>query len=441
MSTAIVDKNRRFHTLEEVFADDDLNLIGEVEVREPGLVLEDKLKEKDRELLDYVKKFQRLPAENGDLPEKRLYRRLQAMQKSEPELAAALRQMAGGGSESEGSATPAAAEKVEPSAATEKIYQSLDDILNEDDDLGLLGDTSVLQSLIATPSDRPVSRPKAADFIARATPCRDFFRYKPIFDEVRAALASHDLIMQRRRGYYVDTLEEGQIFVLKGIFVLLCYCDREHIEIKNHRRNFRIDLVYSTGNENNPIAYTFLKSLTSDTEGMIINAATARGEELLAGIKKQLQELREAKEQAATAQQTVSGYIYILHTKSQNPAIQEFLQHSHLVKIGYCTTPVEERIKNAAQEATYLYAPVEVVKTYRCYGNIDAHKFEHLVHAVLYRHRFQPVVTDAKGRRHQPREWFTVSAETACEVVDRIIDHTIMNYRINPVDGRLVKVS
>lgn len=439
MSTAIVDKNRRFHSLEEIFADDDLNLIGDAEVLEPGLVLEDQLQEKAKALLDYVKRYQRLPAENGDLQERRLYKRLQSLQESDPELAAALRQKTSGNSGSkEGSAT----EKAEPTAATEKVYQSLDDILNEDDDLGLLGDTSVLQSLTASSSNRHVSKPKVPDFVAKATPCRDFFRYKPVFDEVRAALAAQDLIAQPyQRKYAVDSLDDGQVYVLSGMYVLLCHCDREHIEIRNHKRVFRIQLIFANGNEQNPIAYTFLESLTLDTGGMMINAATARGKELLTGIKNKLQELRKDKERAAAAQQTISGYIYILHTKSQNPAIQEFLQHSHLVKIGYCTTPVEERIKNASQEATYLYAPVEVVKTYRCYGNIDAHKFEHLVHAILYRHRFQPVVTDAKGRRHQPREWFTVSAETACEVVDRIIDHTIMNYRINPVDGRLVKVS
>lgn len=448
MSTNLVDKNRRFHSLEEIFADDDLDLIGEVRVRDPSLSIEDRLQEKARELLDFVKSSRRLPAENDSLNEKRLFRRLQSLQESDPELAAALEQMAGvsrsqepvSDKQTETAPSPDSAATAETKATAKKVYQSLDEIFNEDDDLDLLGSTDVLQPQSSTgrPDKKP-NKPKMPDVIAKAKPCRDFFNYEPLFDEVRAGLATKDLVLQRRHGYYVNKLEAGQIFVLNGVYVLLRYCNRENIEVKNHRKNFRIDLIYSSGNENSPIAYTFLKSLDKDENGMQVSAVNTRGTALLDKIKTRVQELREGKEPKDAGQQTVSGYIYILRTKSKNPTILEFLQHSHLVKIGYCTTPVEERIKNAANEATYLYAPVDLVKSWRCYGNIDAHKFEELIHGVLYRHRFNPIIRDAKGRRHEPREWFTVSAETACEVVERIIDRSISQYRLNPLTGTLVR--
>ena len=40
----------------------------------------------------------------------------------------------------------------------------------------------------------------------------------------------------------------------------------------------------------------------------------------------------------------------------------------NLYKIGYSSIPVEERIKSAEQEPTYLMAPVKIVTTFKCYN-------------------------------------------------------------------------
>ena len=36
-------------------------------------------------------------------------------------------------------------------------------------------------------------------------------------------------------------------------------------------------------------------------------------------------------------------------------------------QIGYSTTKVEQRVKNAKNEPTYLMADVEVITSFRCY--------------------------------------------------------------------------
>ena len=51
----------------------------------------------------------------------------------------------------------------------------------------------------------------------------------------------------------------------------------------------------------------------------------------------------------------------------------------HLYKIGYSETTVENRIKNAPNEPTYLMAPVKIVASYATY-NINTHTFEDLLH-------------------------------------------------------------
>jgi predicted nucleotidyltransferase len=71
-----------------------------------------------------------------------------------------------------------------------------------------------------------------------------------------------------------------------------------------------------------------------------------------------------------------AGYIYILKSKSDKQEIKEI---QNLFKIGFSKTNVEDRVKNAIQEPTYLMADVRIVMTYKCY-NMNPQKFEQLIH-------------------------------------------------------------
>ena len=71
-----------------------------------------------------------------------------------------------------------------------------------------------------------------------------------------------------------------------------------------------------------------------------------------------------------------SGYIYVLKSKSEDYQISSI---NNLFKIGFSRTDVEERIKNAEKESTYLMAPVIIIGVWKCY-NMNPQKFEHLLH-------------------------------------------------------------
>jgi hypothetical protein len=45
----------------------------------------------------------------------------------------------------------------------------------------------------------------------------------------------------------------------------------------------------------------------------------------------------------------------------------------------------------------------------------------------------------ASGKPYHPEEWFSVSVETAVEVCNRIIDGTIVQYRMDNTTGVIVK--
>ena len=100
-----------------------------------------------------------------------------------------------------------------------------------------------------------------------------------------------------------------------------------------------------------------------------------------------------------------AGYIYILKSKSTDPEIQEI---ENLYKIGYSKSDIKERIKNAANEPTYLMAPVSIVGVYECY-NMNPQKLELLLHKFFGNACLDIDIFDNEGQRHTPREWFIAS--------------------------------
>jgi hypothetical protein len=54
-----------------------------------------------------------------------------------------------------------------------------------------------------------------------------------------------------------------------------------------------------------------------------------------------------------------TGFIYILRSLSTDPQITAL---PDLYKIGFSTVPVKERVKNAADDPTYLMAPLSVIE-------------------------------------------------------------------------------
>lgn len=86
---------------------------------------------------------------------------------------------------------------------------------------------------------------------------------------------------------------------------------------------------------------------------------------------------------------------------------------------------MEQRIKNARNETTYLMADVEVVSTFRVY-NVDVHKLEGLIHDFFHVARFYVTINEA-----EPEEWFVVPLPIIREAIAKFIDGSIVNYTYN----------
>ena len=126
-----------------------------------------------------------------------------------------------------------------------------------------------------------------------------------------------------------------------------------------------------------------------------------------------------------TEEDKEAGHIYVLKSRSEK---EEVSSVKNLYKIGYSSTSVQERIKNAENEPTYLMAPVKIESSWVCY-NMNAHKFEQLIQRFFGATCLEVDVFDKKGIRHTPREWFIVPLEAIEQSITLIISGEIVNYR------------
>jgi hypothetical protein len=128
--------------------------------------------------------------------------------------------------------------------------------------------------------------------------------------------------------------------------------------------------------------------------------------------------------QTITNEDNSTGFIYVLSSLSNDPKIKEI---QHLYKIGYSTIPVQDRIKNAEKEPTYLMAPVRVESEYETY-NMNTQKFEQLLHNFFGSACLNVDVYDLKGKRHIPQEWFIAPIHIIDRVINLILKGEIINY-------------
>ncbi len=444
-------------SLDEIFDNDPFGLLNDVKPQKASLSRDDKLQRSANEIENFIRDKHRLPADDSsDFAEKILARRYKALSGKDAAAAQALQLLCLTLQQTDDAQQKAY--KNEPAALTEHApcsgsneaaadtetddaadaaesqqhaeYKTLDEIFNEADELGLFAGLDALENL--EPERPEIKQRRKARFISKTEPCRNFFNYEPLFDEASELLKQHVLRPVKFKGYEFD-LQPGQFFFLNGLMVLVADCDRQNIIRENNKASFRLKLVFANETQSSPLNYSFLEALNIDDNAYFIAPFNQQGQVFLDKAAAKALEINRA---ASVHGEEISGYLYVLISLSSNSVIRNFMQHSELVKIGFCTTSVEERIKNAEHDPTYLYAPVQIVRAYSCHG-IDPHQFERIVHALLWSHRLNIELTDEAGHAYQPREWFTISAKTACDIIERILNHTIDQYRIDPIQGKL----
>ena len=289
-----------------------------------------------------------------------------------------------------------------------KEITSIDDIFN-DDDLGILGnDAEEIFTL------RHISKETTMpDYVASRKPCKDFEIFEAKFIQCQADLTSGKRKLWPFKNE--QQIQKGYFFVLKGI--LLYVAEVGEVEINNGKKNARLRCIFENGTESDMLLRSLSAELYKDGRRV-----TEHEDHLLDGFSDITEEDKE------------TGYIYVLRSLSDRPEINDV---KNLYKIGFSTIPVEQRIKNASNEPTYLMAPVHIVEAYQCY-NMNPQKLEQLLHTFFGSSCLNIDIFDEKGQRHTPREWFIAPLEIIEQTINFVLNGDIVNYRYDPIRQEIV---
>lgn len=302
----------------------------------------------------------------------------------------------------------------------EQEISSLDDILNNDS-LGLLNDKS--EGLFDFKHIKSEDERASADFVARRKPCRDFEKYEPVFKEVQKDLSMKDRSLI---AFKEENLREGDFYVHNGVLLLLEKVEFEEgiQEFKSGsrvRKDGRTRVIFENGTESNMLYRSLYKSLLANGK-----AVSANINKVNENFIERFSNLTEEDEEA--------GFIYILKSKSDSPEIKSI---PHLYKIGYSTTPVEDRIKNAINEPTYLFADVSIVSVFKCF-NMNTQKLELLLHNFFGSSCLNVDVYGKNGQRYTPREWFIAPIKIIEQAIQLMINGKIVSYQYDPIEQQIV---
>lgn len=294
-----------------------------------------------------------------------------------------------------------------------KEIKSIDDVF-EDDDLGIL--ESDAESIFNLKHVDANSRAEA-EYVARRTTCNDFEKYEHLFIKVQNEL--HDGVRKTRefrdKG---ESLKAGNYYILSGILLYLESVDisspEKTINGKRFRKDGRTKCIFENGTESNMLYRSLAKQLLAD--GRIVSQRIdedAVNEHLYKNMSN------------ITEEDDATGYIYVLSSLSSNPEVQSI---RNLYKIGFSRTPVDERIKNAENEPTYLMAPVSTVTVFQCY-NMNPQKLEQLLHTFFGSSCLNIDIFDKNGQRHTPREWFVAPLNIIEDAINLVLNGEIVNCR------------
>ena len=303
--------------------------------------------------------------------------------------------------------------------------QTIEDIFNEEDELGLLDSDKDLDIFKFTHTPKPEDRADA-DFVAQRKPIKEkeFEKYEAMFQKV------HKEIKEGRRKILPFTnieknLHVGDFYLMDGILLYLesANLKTEEKELGSGNRvrtEGRTRTIFENGTYSNMLYRSLGKQIQKNGK-LITNTYEKIEQDLFVntGVVKE--------------EDIHSGWIYVLKSKSTNSQIVNI---KDLYKVGFASNSVDERIKNARHEATYLYAEVQKVATYKVY-NRNADKLESLLHRFFANACLDIDLFNEKGQRLNPREWFVVPFDVIEETIQLILNENIVNYEYDPVSKKI----
>ena len=284
---------------------------------------------------------------------------------------------------------------------------SLDELLESGDDLLDDPNEGIFNMKIAR------AAPAKPELVSERAPCLDFEKFRPLFDKAAAQLASGE--RKSMKFAKEQEIEAGGFFILNGVMVYVAEVRDPHI--RNGKRNARLRLIFDNGTEGNNLLRSLATELYKDPNGRRLSDPHAGplfgqgGAEVV---------------RVAAPQDRITGCIYVVKSLSTLPDIARL--DGQLFKIGFTTGNLEDRIRSAVDDPTFLMAPVRPVMSYEAI-NLNANKFENIVHRFFAEARLDIEIKDRFGKPIRPREWFLLPLPVIQRAIPMIIDGSILRHR------------
>ena len=295
------------------------------------------------------------------------------------------------------------------SSGEKKTELTIDDVLSsvllaDDDDIFNLKHVTV----------ETKSQTASADMATRKK-CMDFDSFKPLFVKIQKELDDGTLETTGIKG--IAEIQKGQAFILSGLIAYVAEMGEKHERRKGHH-NARMRVVYSNGMESNLLLRSFGAALYKDKSARAI-------------VPKDSGPL--FVEEDSPLYKT--GIVYVLRSKSEEPSIAKHRDYLH--KIGVTTSDVKKRVANAAKDATYLLADVDVVAEFTLY-NMNLQATEKLLHAFFREAQADIQIPDRFGNMVKPKEWFFLPLELIKQAVDLIRNNNIAEYQYDATNVKII---
>jgi len=294
--------------------------------------------------------------------------------------------------------------------------QTIDDILNEDDDFGLLDSDKDLDIFRFKHTPKPKDRAES-DFVARrkAMKEKDFEKYETMFQKVHKEIKEGKRKIKPFKNIEKN-LHVGDYYLMDGILLYLesANLKQEETELDSGNR-VRIEGRTRTVFENGTFSNMLFRSLGKQIQ---------KNGKLITNTNEKLEQELFVNTGLVKEEDLQTGWIYVLKSKSTNAELSSI---QNLYKIGFASNSVDDRIKNAKNEATYLFADVKKIATYKVY-NRNADKLENLLHRFFASACLDIDLFNEKGQRLNPREWFVVPFDVIEESIQLILNENIVNY-------------
>jgi len=377
--------------IQEIINNDPHGLL-EIKLASKSITSDQRLEESFLEIVNFYKTHRKEPQEVNEINERKLAIRLKELKKN-PEKIKLLKNL-----------------DTENLLGSAVEYKSVDDIL-DNDFLGILNidDYKELFDLENIKFDK-----NKTDFIARRKPCSDFYKFENNFKKIH-----EDLKNKKRKllTFKEQDLQEGRYFLLDGLLTFLEKVDLQERTFNDKsqgqrtRKDNRIRCIFENGLESN-MYYRSLQKLLYENGKYI----SETNEEALNLFKKNLGNINN--------EDKISGRVYILKSLSKKPEISSI---KNLYKIGFSKNTVENRIRNAKNDPTFLMDEVEVVDEINIY-NVSALKFENLVQIFFAKRCLDIFIIDSHGNEVKPKEWFSVPLRVIKRAIQLIESGEIVNY-------------